>query len=447
MCRESYPLSTELTLTERPRVYPVMNNRTMADMRLAATPAAIDSPDMRRASPDLLSLALMDARNHTLGLLRLYEPPQTTTMPTVQGTDPPWWLAGHIGWFAEHWIGRNAMRGRGRACPADALRLASIEPNADRWWSSALAPRATRWQMDLPAPEATRAFLLETLETTLELLEKTPDEHQALYFFRLALHHEDLRGEQLIILAQTLGLPLKLNLPGGMRQRDAILLPATRWQLGSDAHDGFCPDNELAVHEVAVPEFEIDAQPVSWSQYLEFVDDGGYDRADLWHPAGWDWLQAFDGQFGNGQGRRGPRHVEQISVASGAVLQTRFGKAARMAGNQAVMHVSWWEADAWCRWAGRRLPLELEWEIAACQAGRRGFAWGDVWEWTANSLYAYPGFEAGPWADYSAPHFAKARVLRGASFATRARMKHPRFRGFALPDYDQGFVGFRSCAV
>jgi EgtB-related family protein len=194
---------------------------------------------------------------------------------------------------------------------------------------------------------------------------------------------------------------------------------------------------------VEVPEFEIDAQPVTWAQFVEFVDDGGYDRAELWQPQGWDWLQAK----ARDEGRRGPRHVEQIGVASGAVLQTRFGRATRMAGSQPAMHVSWWEADAWARWAGRRLPAEVEWELAAHTLTHRGFRWGDVHEWVAGTLRPWPGFSPDPWAEYSVPWFGQARVLRGASFATRARMKHPKFRGFALPGRDDSFVGFRSCAL
>ncbi len=393
---------------------------------------AVDSPNMRRAGADLLSLALIDARNHSLALVGQL------------GDDAAWWTAGHIAWFAEHWIGRNPRRGEGFACPSDGIRLASIEPNADALWSPEFARATARLALSLPPPDAVRAYMLDTLESTLELLEKAGGDPAALYFFRLALFHEDLRSEQLITHAQTAGMALPLDAPAAMRSGEALLQGATHWQQGSLADASFCPDNELSAHEVAVPEFEIDANPVSWQQYLEFVDDGGYDQAQFWHPQGWQWLQEISA---TGEGRRGPRHVEQISMASGAVLQTRFGKATRMAGNQPAMHLSWWEADAWCRWAGRRLPLELEWEIAAHKAARMGFAWGQVWEWCANSLYAYPGFVAGPWAAYSQPHFGSARVLRGASFATRQRMKHPRFRGFASPAWDAGFVGFRSCAL
>jgi iron(II)-dependent oxidoreductase len=194
---------------------------------------------------------------------------------------------------------------------------------------------------------------------------------------------------------------------------------------------------------VPVPEFEIDAQPVSWSQFVEFVDDGGYDRPELWSPEGWAWLE----EQSAGDGRRGPRHVEEIGTASGAVMQVRFGRRMRAAGQQPAMHVSWWEADAWARWAGRRLATEVEWEIAAHAAAGRGFRWGDVHEWTATVFRPWPGFVAGPWAGCSVPWFERARVTRGASFATRARMKHPRQRGFALPGTDERFCGFRTCAI
>ena len=112
------------------------------------------------------------------------------------------------------------------------------------------------------------------------------------------------------------------------------------------------------------------------------------------------------------------------------------------------MHVSWWEADAWCRWAGRRLPAEVEWELAAHTAARQGFRWGDVWEWTGTTFRAYPDFVPDPWRAYSEPSFGGShKVMRGASFATRERMKSPRFRAFEPPQCDHLFVGFRSCAL
>jgi iron(II)-dependent oxidoreductase len=410
--------------------------------------ATVDSSDLLHAGRDLLSLALMDARNHTLQVLGRFEQAlgEHVPPPPASGVEPPLWLAGHIGWLAEYWISRNPQRGMGPACDAEALRLASVEPQADRWFNPLLALPAERDSLDLPDAAGVKAYLLDTLETTLELLEKTPEDDRSLYFFRMALFHEDVRGEQLIALAQELGVPLDLRLPPGAQAREPIGLPAMRWRLGTD-EGGFAPAIEQGVFEEPVPEFEIDAQPVSWSQYVEFIDDDGYDREELWSPEGWKWLQAQ----AQAEGRRGPRHVEQIGVASGAVLQSLFGKATRMGGGQSVMHACWWEADAYARWAGRRLPTEVEWEIAAHQAARRGFRWGEVREWTAGTLRPWPGYRADSWAVSAEllpdPVFGRARVLRGASFATRARMKHLKSRRWAMPEDDLGFVGFRTCAI
>ena len=414
-------------------------------------PHSIDSPDMGRAGRELLSLALIDARNHTLHLLSLYEQAlgsPSLDVPRVEGIDPPVWLAGHIGWFAEWWIARNTQRAFGADCPVRPTRLASIESDADLWWNPSQADPAERWSPDMPDLAQTKAYLLETLESTLELLEHAAETDAGLYFYRLALFHEDLRGEQLVVMAQTLGLRLGVELPPSAVTREPLLLPPTTWTLGQpDA--GFAFAQEQGTRRIDVPEFEIDAQPVTWSQFVEFVDDGGYDRAELWHPEGRDWLAR------QAEGRRGPRHVEQIGAAhagtGGSVLQQHFGRTVRVAGNRSVVHVSWWEADAWARWAGRRLATEVEWEIAAHTAARRGFRWADVREWTAGTLQPWEGFRPDPWSEGTEfdprPAFGHARVLRGASFATRARMRSPKHRGFALPERDDGFFGFRTCAI
>jgi ergothioneine biosynthesis protein EgtB len=397
---------------------------------------------MRHAGRERLSLALMDARNHTLQLLGLLE---GGDVPCLEETELPLWVAGHVAWLAEHWIGRNPQRALGAYCPADAIRLASIEPNADAWFNPALVAHDARWQLELPAIESVRAYLLETLEGTLELLEKTPDEDAPLHFFRMALFHEELRREQLVEIAQTVGIALPIELPPGMQPRANILVPAASWVLGAQP-SGFVLDVQRWAHEVDVPEFEIDAQPVNWSQYIEFVDEGGYDREELWQAEGWGWLQ----KQAAAEGRRGPRHVEQIGAAGGAVRQMFFGKPTRMSGSQCVMHVSWWEADAFARWCGRRLPTEVEWEMAAHVAQRQGFRWGEVREWTAGTLRPWPGFAADAWTRgtpfEAVPNFGIARVQRGASFATPQRLFDPKMRRFALPHRDDAFVGFRTCS-
>jgi gamma-glutamyl hercynylcysteine S-oxide synthase len=410
------------------------------------TAMSIDSAPIRSAGKDLLSLALMDARNHTLHQMGQLE----ANLKTLRGPDAfagaslpePQWLLGYLGWFQEWWIGRNTQRDLGERCPAQPTRLASIEPRADAWYNPALSTAAQRRAQAVPDMQTVKSYLLETLEATLELLEKTQEHDDNLYFYRLALAREDQIAEQLAVLAQARGLRMQLPASPLYAARQPLCMPATQWQLGAPA-GGFAWDNERAVHTVQVPECEIDAQPVSWAQYVEFIDDGGYDDSAHWSIAGWQWLQ----ECAAGEGRRGPRFVDQIGVASGAVLLTRFGTAQRAAGAASATHMTWYEADAYARWAGRRLATEVEWEIAANKAHGMGFRWGDVWEWTANTFRPYPGFVPGPWASYSGKNFERCKVLRGGSFATRARMKQPSFRGFALPQSDGGFWGFRTCAL
>ncbi len=394
--------------------------------------------DFRLAQKEQLSLALMDARNRTLLIASQFENTEAAHRQALQ-------VLGHGAWFQEWWTARNVQRSAGALADGAAARLASAHSDADMLWERAVAPAPFPVTTGTADAEQTRAYLLNTLEVTLDLLDRAPDTDSGLYFFRLALFHEECLAEELVVMAQSLGLGLAVDLPGPNAQREPLAIPATRWQVGAKGAEGagFLFDNEQPAFDDPVPEFEIDAQVVSWAQFVEFVDDGGYDTEAFWHPDGWRWLAATAAA----EGRRGPRYVDQIGVASGAVMQTRFGKARRMAGGQCVTHVSWFEADAWCRWAGRRLPAEIEWEVAAHLALRRGFRWGDVWEWTASAFRPYPGFQAGPWADYSAPHFGVSRVLRGASFATPPRIRSAKFRKFASPDQDALFVGFRSCAA
>jgi gamma-glutamyl hercynylcysteine S-oxide synthase len=422
---------------------------------LSATspPISVDSPLIRQAGADVLSLALIDARNHSLHLASEVE----RSLPLLQNSaqmasthahemSPPIWLLGHVGWLQEYWIGRNTQRYLGRACPPQPSVLASIEPRADACFDPRLTRRAERWVLPYPELAAIKSYLLETLEMTLDLLEKAPPTDDGLYFFRLALAREDLISEQYLVWAQSLGLPFKLPPQTAYAARQPLLVPAMRWQFGA-ASTGFAFDNECPQHEVSVPEFEIDAQPVSWAQFVEFVDDGGYDDTSHWSDSGLRWLQEAAQSTGNEYGRRAPRYVEQIGVASGAVMQMRFGHLQRMAAGASAVHLSWYEAQAYAHWAGRRLPTEVEWEIAASRLKGQGFRWGDVWEWTSNSFRPYPGFTPSPWHQGSAAQWEHCKALRGASWATRERMKLPTFRGYAKPEQDAGFYGFRTCAL
>lgn len=385
--------------------------------------ANLDSPRIRRAGKELLSLALIDARNHSLRWAAALE----------GRPGPAAWMLGRAGWLQEFWIARNVERQRGARCDATRPKLASILPEADALFEQAGAAA-------LPDSLTLRQYLVDTLETTLELLDASAESDDALYFYRLALWREDACAEQFAALAQSLGVDAGMLASAATRPvREPLMFPSMRCEIGG-VPGGFVPDTEHWAHAVDLPEFEIDAQVVTWSQYAEFVEDGGYDDPSHWREAGWQWLQA--------QGRRTPRDVEQLRHG---VIQRRFGKAVRVPMAQPVCHVSWYEADAWCRWAGRRLPGEAEWEAAARHGHARGFRWGEVSEWTAGTLRPYPGAPRMPspgqaWLEPAGPA-EPPRVMRGASFATRARWRYETARRAELPTTDSGFSGFRSCAV
>lgn len=400
-----------------------------------------DAQAMRGAGADLLSLALMDARNRTLGWLSAFDGLRFST--GFEGFDPPWWLAGQAAWFQEFWVARHVQRSRGEAADAGGLRLASVHRRADAWFDPKASDRAQRWRRRAPDAKVLHQYLADTLDTTLELLDKADADDASLHVYRMALHHEDRLGETMAVLVQALDLAperhqvlvdrgLWPQLPSRGR-RDAMGFGGQRVTLGS-APGGFVPACERWAHEVAVPEFEIDAQPVCWAQFAEFVEDGGYDERRWWTEAGWEMLEATT--------RRAPRYVEQVA---GGVLARRQGRLQRLPGLQAVLHVSAHEAEAWCRWAGRRLPSEAEWELAATQASSRGFAWGEVAEWVAGRARPYPG---APASSASAAADAPAlRVLRGASAWGSRRLGHARARQFVAAGCDEGFVGFRSCSL
>jgi iron(II)-dependent oxidoreductase len=193
-------------------------------------------------------------------------------------------------------------------------------------------------------------------------------------------------------------------------------------------------DNERVAHEVDLAPFVVARHPVSAGAFAEFVDDGGYVEPRWWNDEGRTWLAATM--------RRHP-HPWRRAIATQAWEQRVFDRWLPLAPDEPVRHVSAFEAEAWCRWAGRRLPTEREWECAArCHVMALP---GPVWEWTSTTFLPYPGFVAGDYAEYSAPWFGDHRVLRGGSWATRARLVHAAFRNFYVPQRPDPFVGFRTC--
>lgn len=376
----------------------------------------------RHGDRRILAAALADSRARTLALVDAYAAAlgATLAVPPSPQLNPPHWELGHIGWFQDYWIARNRQRALGLACDPDHARPAGRMAQADALYDSSRVAHDTRWQLELPDLAATRAYLSAGLADTLALLAQTPPTDAALYFFRLALVHEDMHGEAAIYMAQALDIPLPAGIADRLRAAARALpevrtlaFPAQAWTLGWHG-DGFAFDNELAAHTVQVPAFEIDSAVVSWRRYLPFVE---------------------------ATGSAPPRYLRRNE---GRWQRRVFGQWQDVVLDAPAVHLRWDEAEAWCQWAGRRLPTEAEWEVAALSDAQ--FRWGQVWEWTASRFAPYPGFVAHPYRDYSAPWFGDRYVLRGASAATSARMAHPRYRNYFTPERNDLHNGFRSCA-
>ncbi|MEA2352724.1 MAG: gamma-glutamyl hercynylcysteine S-oxide synthase, partial [Thermoleophilaceae bacterium] len=250
--------------------------------------------------------------------------------------------------------------------------------------------------------------------------------------------------------------------------------PAGPFLAGAGAA-GFAYDNERPRHEVELPEFQIDALPVTSGEFMEFVEGGGYARREWWSEDGWAWIREYG--------------IERPLRWTPDGRERRFERTEDVDPELPVMHVSWFEADAYARSRGRRLPTELEWEKAAAWGpgarAPRTYPWGedhptperanldqtafgpvpagalaagasaygvlglvgDVWEWTASEFRGYPGFAAHPYPEYSEVFFGPDyRVLRGGSWATRARVARSTFRNWDLPQRRQIFAGFRCAA-
>ncbi len=405
-----------------------------------------DARLMRHADAALLAEALSEGRAQLLALhAQLHELRGDTPLPLQDTLNPLLWELGHVGWFEEWWLARNPARAQGIACDPDTVRHDSIITQADALYDSGKVAHVSRWSLPLPGYADTLAYLQAVREQTLKLLALSDHTDDALYFFRLALFHEDMHREALIYMAQAEGLKLSIPSPLSSSLRtinlDTTNITARVYALGR-THTGFSFDNELGVHEQRLRDYEIDAQAVSWARYLPFVEAGGYAQSQWWNEDGWQWLQSQTAS-------KLPRYLRRDGRQDVMTQWQRcvFGQWHALDLNAAAVNLSYYEAQAWCRWAGRRLPTEAEWECAAMSDDDNGFAWGEVWEWTASPFTPYPGFTAHPYRDYSAPWFHSRKVLRGGASITAPRMKHPQYRNYFTPERNDIFAGFRSCAL
>jgi ergothioneine biosynthesis protein EgtB len=390
----------------------------------------------RNAQPHELANALQDARDYTLSLFDRFKAAEldlSHNVPVLPNVNPPLWELGHIAWFAEWYILREA-----ESSEPGAAKWPCLLTKGDDWFDSNTVSHRSRWNLDLPGSGALKTYCREVLDRILDKLGKTENSHVALYPYRLALAHEDMHGEALLYTMQTLGIqPPRHVLSQESRPwaQGDIRFPGGSMQLGSGRDAGFVFDNEKWVHDMYVPPFHMDSTLVSNAQFIEFVLDGGYQDVQWWSRAGQAWLKQH--------AKHNPKNWYRDGKNWFCV---RFGQRSILQPQEPVRHVSLYEAQAFCQWAGRRLPTEAEWEYAAL-SGHAALRWGDLWEWTCSPFEPYPGFSPDAYREYSQPWFSTHQVLRGASFATRPRMKSAKYRNFYLPERNDIFVGFRTCAL
>lgn len=419
-----------------------------------------------------LLASLVTARDRTTLLTSCIEDPYLTAQHSPLMSPLVWDLA-HIGNQEELWLLRN-VGGR------EAMR-----PDIDMLYDAFEHPRSERPSLPLLPPEEARKYAAEVRGRALDLLEGADFEGgtrltEAGFAFGMIAQHEQQHDETMLITHQLRTGPAALTAPDHepvprWTGPAEVRVPGGPFTMGTST-EPWALDNERPAHVREVAPYWIDTVPVTNAAYQAFIADGGYDTERWWTPEGW-------------------AHVRRNSLKAplywrregGQWLRRRFGVTEVVPPEEPVLHVCWYEADAYARWAGRRLPTEAEWEKAARHdpvTGRSArYPWGDadpgpehanlgqrhlspspagsypagasplgvrqligdVWEWTSSDLEPYPGFAAFPYREYSEVFFGPDyKIMRGGSFAVDAVACRGTFRNWDYPIRRQIFAGFRT---
>jgi iron(II)-dependent oxidoreductase len=424
------------------------------------------SPAHARPAADVEDLvrALADARERTLALVATIP---DEDLERVHSTlmSPLVWDLGHIAAFEDLWL---VHRFAGEPM---------VRPDLAEVYDAFETPRSGRGDLPFLRPPGARKYLDEVRDRALAATKRLGAGDGTLH--ELVVRHECQHNEtmlQAIWLArlESFEPPARAAVPpapGGHTGLELVEVPGGRFELGAGPA-GFAYDNERPRHPVELAPFQIGRTPVTNGTWMSFAEGGGYQRREWWSDEAWHWKEQYD--------------ITHPLYWTGDGREWRPGGLMPIDPDKPVAHVSWFEADAFARAHGARLPTEQEWERAATWDQERQRAlpapWGeepwsaeranldqlafttapagaypagaspagclgmlgDVWEWTAGHFHGYPGFTAFPYREYSEVFFGPDyRVLRGGSWATRARVATPTFRNWDYPQRRQIFAGVR----
>ena len=431
---------------------------------------------MRNFSSNVIAEQAQDAHERTLALLDGLTPQQLMG-PLLATVNPLRWEIGHTAFFYEYWVLRQHFK------------EAPIRGDSEYLYDSINIAHGDRWDLPLPTMIDTYAYLQSVLNKVKQRLSEGEDSKRD-YLVQYAVFHHDMHNEAYTYTRQTLSYPTPQIGKPAHRIHDAggltgdAHIPGGSFMIGASKQDGFVFDNEKWGHSIEIKPFSIAKAAVSNGDYMKFVESSGYYKKEFWDDEGWRWRAQS----------KLPNPVYWQHASAGWQYR-QFDQWLTLPMNAALIHVCWHEAQAYCRWAARRLPGEAEWEVAASaeasadgmclSSDKRHFPWGDeppnadranldgyalgtvdvgahaagdsafgcrqmignVWEWTEDSFGPYPGFVPDMYQDYSQPLFGHTKVLRGGAWTTRARMIRNTWRTYYGADRNDVFAGFRTCAL
>ena len=349
----------------------------------------------------------------------------------IVDVSPPKWHLGHTTWFFETFVLKPNMPGYHEFDAQFGYVFNSYYETV-----GARVIRTDRGNLSRPSVEDIYKYRDHVDHHMLQFLQQNPTE-EVCQLLVLGFNHEQQHQELLLtdikyILGHNPLFPPYVEREEPSEEdaptKNMVTMAEGLYTIGYDG-TGFCFDNELGVHQVHLPAYEIATHGITNREYLEFMEDGGYQRFNHWHADGWQWV--------NDHKIEAPMYWYKID---GDWWNYTLHGMEKVKADDLVCHVSYYEASAFAAWYGLRLPTEFEWEAAAGQLN-----WGERWEWTESAYLPYPGFRKAPGAigEYNGKFMVNQMVLRGASVATSQNHSRPSYRNFFQPWLRWQFTGIR----